>query len=283
MEEKDKQHQSKWKPWNRSTLSCLFQPPPQFVSLRWNAKRQSAWRAEITPTLKWQRRAGRQETAGLLMTCAENRSPGMNWKHLKVKSVPNPADVRVPRGAAGGLEVWKWIWLRSGRQKSPNQSVRGDLSSDKQTQLIYNSWRVSKRLGVPVDRSVREGFFFPRVRSSQSALRIQKSVWHMDARCRLSGTEEWSAVSLSLSLSTAEESTGFFSSFSGIKADLWCRSAPQSQKVLPPLWNPGPPPASRPFQNLLQILQILSGPPFKTSLQPSSSSSRTPVVIWSFQ
>lgn len=51
--------------------------PDTLVSLLWNVERQSDIRAIIAATLKWQRRACRQETARLQRFCREN------WVHVE--------------------------------------------------------------------------------------------------------------------------------------------------------------------------------------------------------
>lgn len=101
---------------------------PQFVSLSWNAKWQSARRAVITVILKWQRRAGKQETAVPRTPCGKKHSLRTNWNYLHREAVSDFADVNILRGTAS-CELLKWLLLHSDCQKSPDRSVRGKCSS----------------------------------------------------------------------------------------------------------------------------------------------------------
>lgn len=66
-----------------TTRVCLAtsRETPRFVSLLWHAERQSDRRAVMTATLKWQRRACRQETARLHRFCRGN------WVHCELKVI----------------------------------------------------------------------------------------------------------------------------------------------------------------------------------------------------
>lgn len=68
----------------------------------------------------------------------------MKWEHLNIRSPANPTDA--PRGAAGGLEVWKWISAGQNRTKG----------SEVIKKKIYNRRRDSHRLGIQVGEFLQE-------------------------------------------------------------------------------------------------------------------------------
>lgn len=128
------------------------------------------------------------------------------------RPVPGPADRRIPGGRR--REAGSKMDFSPVRQ-CPTKVSEVMRAQEKHPRADET---VSQRLGSAADLQSPE---------REESTRIQRSVWHMDARRRLSEAEGWTAVSLSLSASLSLSTC--LPSCSGIKADLWCRGAPQSQ------------------------------------------------------